>query len=90
MSHNLDLSRRKLLRAAAMISGGGALLSLGLSAGPVAAQTKMAQKAVGYQDTPKGKAQCDNCAQWQAPASCKLVDGVISPKGWCRVYAPKS
>ena len=90
MSHALDLSRRNLLRAAALISSGGVLLGAGLTAGPAAAQSKMSQKATGYQDTPKGRAQCDNCAQWQPAASCKLVDGVISPKGWCRVYAPKS
>ncbi|HEY2658935.1 MAG TPA: high-potential iron-sulfur protein [Caulobacteraceae bacterium] len=73
-----------------MVAGGGALLGAGLAAGSAAASTKMTQKATGYQDTPRGKAQCDNCAQWQPAASCKLVDGVISPTGWCRVYAPKS
>jgi hypothetical protein len=87
----LDLSRRNLLRGAAMAAGGGALLGAGLAAGSVvAAPTKMSQKASGYQETPMGKARCDNCAQWQAPASCKLVDGAISPAGWCHVYAPKS
>jgi len=23
------------------------------------------------------------------PAACKVVEGKISPKGWCAVYAPK-
>ena len=88
--HALDLSRRNILKGAAMLAGGSALLGVGLAAGSAGAGTKMTQKATGYQDTPRGKAQCDNCAQWQPPGACKLVEGVISPTGWCRVYAPKS
>ncbi|GAA0308621.1 hypothetical protein GCM10009087_18310 [Sphingomonas oligophenolica] len=52
------------------------------------ASGKVAKKAVQYQDSPKGKSRCDNCRQWQAPAACKLVDGPISPAGWCMIYAP--
>ena len=69
------------------MAGGGALLTAGLVT-PAAAANKMAQKAVGYQETPMGKARCDNCLQWQAPAACKLVEGAISPAGWCHIYAP--
>lgn len=54
-----------------------------------AAQTKVAQKIVAYQDTPKGALRCDNCAQFEAPSSCKVVDGTISPSGWCKVYVKK-
>jgi hypothetical protein len=89
MTNILEFSRRRILRRAAIIAGGGAVLSTGLAI-PAAAATKMAQKAVGYQDTPMGKSRCDNCVQWQPPAACKLVDGAISPSGWCHIYAPKS
>lgn len=53
------------------------------------AQAKAAQKLVGYQDTPHGAQQCNNCAQFEAPSSCKVVDGTISPTGWCKVYVKK-
>lgn len=81
-----DLSRRNLLHLALACSG---VLIAG--AVPIAAMagSKIAGKSVKYQDVPKGKSRCDNCRQWQAPASCKLVDGVISPSGWCMIYAPK-
>jgi hypothetical protein len=78
------LSRRSVLHLA--IAGGGVLLA-GTVATPAAA--KIAQKSAHYQGMPKGKARCDNCRQWQAPAACKVVDGAISPAGWCMLYAPK-
>ena len=53
------------------------------------AQTKIAQKLVQYQEKPKGPQECDNCLHFVAPASCKMVDGKINPKGWCQLYAPK-
>lgn len=88
--HSLNLSRRGLLRGATLVAAGGALLGTTLTAGAAAAANKLAQRTVNYQDKPRGRAQCDNCAQWQPPAACKLVDGAISPAGWCSVYAPKS
>ena len=51
---------------------------------------KMAQKAAGYQDKPKGDQSCANCTLFKAPDSCTLVDGTIVSSGWCRFYAKKS
>lgn len=80
-----DLSRRGLLRVAVL--GSGALLAATLSS-PAEAAGKVPQKAVSYRAAPNGKARCVNCIYWQAPAACKLVAGVISPNGWCSIYAP--
>jgi len=89
--HTLDLSRRRVLRGAALVAGGGALLGAGLTGlSAIAAPTKLAKKDAGYQTMPKGKQRCDNCLQWQPPRSCKIVAGVISPRGWCSIYAPKT
>jgi hypothetical protein len=80
------VSRRGLLRGvAAMIGGAAALLAAGGTA-----IAKMAQKAAGYQDKPKGDQSCANCTLFKAPDSCTLVDGTITPGGWCRFYAKKS
>ena len=57
--------------------------------GLAAAQQKMAQKLVQYQEKPKGAQQCDQCLHFVAPASCKMVEGTINPKGWCALFAPK-
>ncbi len=54
-----------------------------------AAQAKIAQKLVHYQEKPKGNQECDNCLHFIPPASCKMVAGKINPKGWCQLYAPK-
>ncbi len=85
----IDLSRRNLLRGAVVAAGASIAIGAGLAASAAQAANKMPQKAVNYQTTPKGKARCDTCAQWQPPASCKIVQGVINPSGWCTVYAPK-
>ena len=81
------LSRRQLLRGAAIAAGGAAVL-----AGTVMpAEAKMAQEAAGYQATPaKDGSNCASCALFIAPASCTLVDGAVSPDGWCRFYSKKS
>ena len=81
------LSRRRMLQIA--MAGGVAIVAATLPSEGVAAG-KVAKTAVSYQPTPKGKQRCDNCAQWQGPASCKLVNGTISPSGWCSIYSPKA
>ena len=86
----LNLSRRRLISGAGLIAAGGTLLGAGLGAEPAAAQSKVAQKLVSYQDAPKGAARCDKCTQWQPPASCKVVQGAIKPTGWCSLFAPKT
>ena len=81
-----DLSRRGLLMAA--VAGGGVLLATAIVA-PTRASAKVSQRSVAYRGAPNGKARCSNCALWQPPAACKVVAGVISPNGWCSIYAPK-
>lgn len=81
-----SVSRRDLLRGAAVTVGGGAIVA----GSALPAQAKMAQKVAAYQDKPKGDASCSSCSYFKAPNSCILVDGTISPTGWCRFYAKKS
>jgi hypothetical protein len=42
------------------------------------AVTKAAQSIAGYQPEPMVPAQCSNCLHFEAPASCKVVEGVIA------------
>ncbi len=84
------LSRRSLLRQVTFAAGGAAVLATAATADRAdAADTKVAQKAVAYQDTPKGPQRCDNCTYFEPPSSCKVVAGVISPSGWCQLYSKK-
>lgn len=80
------VSRRDFLFVAA--AGGGAILGAGLAASPAIA-AKMSPRAMSYRPTPNGNQSCGNCANFQPPASCKVVDGAISPSGWCILYRAK-
>ena len=81
------ISRRQVLTIAAGASVTGATAVIGTSTPAQAA--KAPQKVVKYQDTPKGEQRCDNCLHFEAPSSCKTVDGTIAAQGWCVVYAKK-
>ena len=81
-----DLSRRSLLQGVASVAGAATIVSVTASRAKAA---KVAKQTVAYQDTPKDKQQCDGCALFESPNACKQVDGDISPKGWCKIYAPK-
>jgi len=82
-----ELSRRLMLHKIALTAGGCALLAA-TAAGtrPGSAAGKTSQKAVAYQDTPHGTQRCDNCRQFEPPSACKVVDGIVKPEGWCKVY----
>jgi hypothetical protein len=83
---SVRFSRRCLLRNAVAASGAVVLASSMIDRAQAA---QVSQKLVAYQETPHGAQQCDNCAQFQAPSSCKVVEGTINPSGWCKVYVKK-
>ncbi|MEO8994345.1 MAG: high-potential iron-sulfur protein [Rhodanobacter sp.] len=94
----INNSRRTIIRNGLAFAAVGAVAATGLlKAGPARAQASKASQAVAmYQATPHGKDQCDNCIHFipgktaTANGSCKVVDGVIAPKGWCLMYARKA
>jgi hypothetical protein len=72
------ISRRRVLTIAAGAAGAsitGAIVVIGTSTPAQAA--KVSQKIVKYQDTPKGEQRCENCELFEAPSSCKNVDGTL-------------
>lgn len=86
MSHvHRPSSRRTILRA------GVGIAAAATGVGTAAAQgaPKLAKTVVMYQDSPKDGHQCDQCVNWEPPNACKIVEGDISPKGWCGAFAPK-
>ncbi|NTV94067.1 MAG: hypothetical protein HGA75_01450 [Thiobacillus sp.] len=51
---------------------------------------KLEQAVVHYQDQPKGEKRCVDCMHFIAESNtCKLVEGSISPLGWCSLWAKK-
>lgn len=80
--HRMDGSRRKIIRAA-MAGFSAGLLSRISGA---AASNKMTRQQAEYQDSPNGLYSCGMCTQFEAPKSCKVVDGDISSDGWCKAF----
>jgi hypothetical protein len=88
-SKSKDLSRRVFLQRVATYGAGAAIIQ-GLGSSLATAQAKVAQKAVSYEAKPKGEQRCDACSSFQAPNACKLVEGEISPQGWCSLFTKKT
>lgn len=88
MDEQAKLSRRSMLRCAALLAGGT------LAAGVIQVKPAYAQKAgkaaVKYQESPNNGQKCGDCNFFQAPSSCSVVDGTISPNGWCSLFSKKS
>ena len=56
-----------------------------------AAANKVKKEAVQYQEQPKGDQRCGLCLHFQPESnSCKLVEGQISPDGWCILWTKKA
>lgn len=60
------------------------------------AQAKGTKSQFKYQDNPNGNQRCADCSLFMpgksasANGECKVVDGSISPSGWCTAFSPKS
>jgi hypothetical protein len=89
MDDQRKLSRRSMLARTAGLAGAtlaGTVIPIELAS----AQQKVAKEAMKYQDKPNGDMRCDNCSQFVAPSSCKVVDGTISPSGYCLAWVKKA
>jgi len=82
--------RRTLLKSAALAAG------IAVVPWKARGQAKATKQAMQYQDKPKNDLTCDTCIHWVAgpkpgaPGECKVVEGPISPKGWCAAYVKKA
>jgi hypothetical protein len=81
-----DRTRRGVL-GGALIAGAAAATGALMTTPASAEATKTSQSAAKYQATPKDGAECDACSLFQAPNACQVVEGAISPKGWCVLFA---
>lgn len=90
-----DSSRRNLCRQGVALAGGAVAAGLLLKNGAFAQSQKAPQSAVKYQDHPHGQDECDRCTHFvpgktsSADGTCQVVQGSISPQGWCVMFASK-
>jgi nitrous oxide reductase len=95
-----EISRRAWLKAVALVSAAAAT-PLMLASTP--AEAKVIKAAVHYRDHPNGMQMCHMCKYYIASGgrsagmscmgmmgtgACQLVQGTISPMGWCDLYSP--
>jgi hypothetical protein len=81
------MNRRRAFIGRALLAGG---ISLALRA-PIARAAKLAKADVQYQERPKDGKDCDDCMHFlPGPIpSCKVVEGAISPHGYCLAFTRK-
>ncbi len=88
MSEGCEVSRRSAMKAG--------LAALAASAAATSARAegdddepKLSKTRVHYQWKPNAQgSHCSICANFIVPKSCHIVEGDISPGGYCLVYAP--
>jgi hypothetical protein len=92
MAFTRPLSRRALIGSASAVV---ALAAVGGSPPPAAAdetlpeQDRIKKADAKYQDQPKGQQRCEICLQFLPPATCKIVQGPVTPHGWCQFFAAR-
>jgi uncharacterized membrane protein YjjB (DUF3815 family) len=93
------ISRRTWLKGMAVFSTAAGMPLMPAS---TAAQAKASKAAVHYQDSPNGMRMCHMCKFYIAAGgrpgmmgggmmgdgACQVVEGTISPMGYCDLYAP--
>jgi len=85
------LSRRTFLGGVVVLPALAGLLAAKASA----QGSKATQASMHYQTSPSNGMQCSGCSffipgQDASDGTCKIVDGTISPHGYCMAYAAKS
>lgn len=92
MSDSSKMTRRTFVANAVVLP---ALAGL-ILAETTNAQAKGSQAQFKYQKTPNDGHKCSGCmffiagSSATANGSCKIVEGTISPNGWCTAWAKKS
>jgi hypothetical protein len=89
-----NVARRSFMKGIVLLTGGATVPGL-VTSMPAFGQAKAAKAATQYQEKPNGNKQCSNCLQFvpgQKPkdnGTCKVVEGSISPNGYCIVWVAK-
>lgn len=48
--------------------------------------SKVDKQDADYTDIGRGGEKCKNCTHFIRPNRCQIVEGTISPFGWCRYF----
>jgi len=84
-----DSSRRAFIKTMGVVAAAatcGGVASANAQEYKPQPQKKLTQAAAKYQGSPKGNESCGTCPYFEFPRSCVVVEGEISPSGWCPIY----
>ena len=87
-----DFNRRTFLGSVVVLP----LLAGMAPAAALADGSKASKDSMHYQTSPNGSMQCSGCKFFipgqdaKSDGTCKIVDGAISPNGYCMAYVAKS
>jgi hypothetical protein len=92
----MNPKQRPLSRRAAIARGTQAMIQAAvvvMAIVPSQARAKAAKADFNYQEKPKDGKTCATCrlfvATDSAKGACAVVEGEISPTGWCMAYSPR-
>jgi hypothetical protein len=89
------LTRSEFVQSAVVLPALAGLL-VAAAAGPAQAAAKGSQAQYKYQSKPNGNKKCSNCTFFiqgktaTANGTCKIVEGTISPNGYCIAYSARA
>jgi High potential iron-sulfur protein len=91
-SHEARITRRRGLAWGSHLVIGAAVISV--AGKPLSASAAKADKRdFFYQDMPKDGKSCATCRLYAVTEAgkgqCAIVDGDVSPSGWCMAYSPR-
>ena len=89
MDDDRKLKRRSVLRGAALLAT-AALTARVMPGKEALAQAKASKEAMQYQDKPNADKQCSNCQSFLPSNSCAIVEGPVSPSGYCLAWSKKT
>ena len=81
-----ESSRRAFIKTMGIVAAGATCARAAAQEYKPQEQKKLTQAAAKYQDRPKGNEACGACPYFVFPRSCVVVEGDISPNGWCPIY----
>jgi hypothetical protein len=92
---SVAVSRRFILQGVAHAGGAATLLALTATRARAAPArgtktTKTTKQTAGYQNSPNGGQSCSTCINFVRPNACRIVEGTVSPQGWCKLWQRRS
>jgi hypothetical protein len=57
---------------------------------PLPGLRKRSREEVRYQNEPYLGRTCSRCVLYQGDGACVILDGAVSPEGWCTQWVPNT